>query len=251
MTTISLEGRVAAVTGASSGIGEATALALSQAGAAVALGARRGDRIEALAQKIESAGGRAVAIPVDVSDEADANAFVTGAHEQLGGLDILVNNAGVMLLGPVQGADTEEWRRMLTVNCFGLLYCTHAALPLMAESGGGHVVNVSSTAGRIASLGSAVYNMTKWGVCGFSEGLRQEALHQNIRVTIIEPGMVETELLDHNTNPMVQAGAAHMREQIGTPLASQDIADAIVYAVSQPEHVAINEMLVRPTKQQR
>lgn len=246
-----LEGKVAAVTGATSGIGEATALALAGAGAAVALGGRREDRLEELAKRIESDGGKALAIPTDVTDEGQANAFVERSHSELGGLDFLVNNAGVMLLGPITGADTDEWRRMIEVNCLGLLYCTHAALPLMAQGGGGHIVNVSSTAGRQASLGSGVYNMTKWGVNGFSESLRQEALHSKIRVTIVEPGMVETELLDHNKNPVVQEAAKKMREQIGTPLAAQDIANAVLYAVSQPEHVSINEILVRPTGQQR
>src|SRR5437764_2974049 len=179
-----IEDRVVAITGASSGIGEATALACAKAGAKVALGARRTDRIEELAARIQADGGQAVAIETDVTDEASARAFVEGARDQLGGLHGLVNNAGVMLLGPVEGADTEHWRRMVEVNCLGLLYCTHAALPIMRDEGAGHVVNLSSVAGRVAALGSAVYNMTKWGVCGFSEGLRQEALHANIRVTI-------------------------------------------------------------------
>jgi clavulanate-9-aldehyde reducatase len=246
-----LSGKVAAVTGATSGIGEATAIVLAKAGAAVSLAGRRADRLQALAERIEADGGRALPLPTDVADEQAANAFVKGTKEQLGGLDILVNNAGVMLLGPVTGADTDEWRRMVDVNVLGLLYCTHAALPIMGEAGGGHIVNVSSTAGRNASLGAAVYNFTKFGVCGFSEGLRQEALHAGVRVTIIEPGMVETELLDHNTNPMVIEAAKKMKEQVGDLLQSQDIANAILYAVSQPEHVAVNELLVRPTRQLR
>jgi NADP-dependent 3-hydroxy acid dehydrogenase YdfG len=246
-----LEGKVALVTGASSGIGEATAVALSREGAAVALGARRVDRLESLRDRIESDGGRAAAIEVDVSDESSARAFVEGAREQLGGLDILVNNAGVMLLGPVTGADTAEWKRMVDVNVLGLLYCTHAALPIMAEQGGGHIVNLSSVAGRTANLGSAVYNLTKWGVGGFSEALRQEALHAGIRVTIVEPGFVETELQGHNENPMVQDQIQKMQEQIGDLLQAEDIADAIAYAVTRPQHVSINEVLVRPTKQQR
>ena len=169
-----LEGRVVAITGASSGIGEATALALAGAGAAVALGARRGDRIEALAQRIEGDGGRAVAIEADVGDEDQARAFVERAHSELGGLHGLVNNAGVMLLGPVEGADTEEWRRMVHVNILGLLYCTHAAIGPIRDSGGGDIVNVSSVAGRHANAGAGVYNFTKFGVTGFSEALRQE-----------------------------------------------------------------------------
>ena len=246
-----LEGRVVAITGASSGIGEATALAASKAGAAVALAARRAERIEDLAGRIESAGGRAVAIPTNVADEGQANAFVSGAREQLGRVDVLVNNAGVMLLGPVTGADTEDWRRMVNCNVLGLLYCTHAALPLMAEQGAGHIVNVSSVAGRIASLGSAVYNLTKWGVNGFSEGLRQEALHANIRVTIVEPGFVDTELQGHNENPLVVDATQRMREEIGELLQAEDIADAILYAITRPPHVSVNEVLVRPTRQRR
>ena len=244
-----LEDRVAAITGASSGIGEATALALADAGAAVALGARRLDRVEALAERIGAAGGRAIAFEVDVSDEQAANAFVAAANERLGGLDVLVNTAGVMLLGPVAGADTDEWRRMLDVNLLGLLYCTHAALPLMTASGGGHIVNVSSVAGRRAGAGAAVYNMTKFGVTAFSEALRQEALHADIRVTCVEPGFVETELQGHNKNPLVLQGFEKMRDQVGDALQPGDIADAIRYAVTQPQHVSINEVLVRPTRQ--
>src|SRR3989442_15432846 len=200
-----LQGRTVAITGASWGIGEATVLACARAGAAVALAARREDRIVALARRIEEEGGRAVALPTDVTDERQARAFVERAYEHLGRLDALVNNAGGMLLGPVEGADTEQWRRMIARNVFGTLYCTHAALPVMREQGRGHIVNVSSVAGRRASLGSAVYNLTKFGVTGFSEALRQEALHSNIRVTVIEPGAVETELFGQNTNPAVVA----------------------------------------------
>ena len=237
------------MTGASSGIGAATALALARAGAAVALGARREDRIAALADRIRGEGGSAVAIAVDVSDATQAKAFVESAREQLGRLDVLVNNAGVMLLGPVDGASLDEWRRMVGVNVLGLLYCTHAALPPMREGGGGHVVNVSSVAGRNARAGAAVYNLTKFGVTAFSEALRQEVLHSSIRVTCIEPGFVETELQGHNKNPLVQQGVEKMREQIGEVLTADDIADAILYAVSRPRHVNVNEVLIRPTGQ--
>jgi NADP-dependent 3-hydroxy acid dehydrogenase YdfG len=246
-----INGKVVAITGASSGIGEATALACVEAGAKVALGARRTDRIEQLAAKIRDGGGEAVAIATDVADEGSARAFIEGANEQLRGLHGLVNNAGVMLLGPVEGADTDQWRTMVEVNCLGLLYCTHAALPIMREQGAGHIVNVSSVAGRVAALGSAVYNLTKWGVVGFSEGLRQEALHANVRVTIIEPGFVETELQGHNEgNPIVMEAIEKMREQM-EPLQASDIAEAIAYALTRPQHVSINEVLIRPTKQQR
>jgi NADP-dependent 3-hydroxy acid dehydrogenase YdfG len=248
-----LEGRRALITGASSGIGEATALAMAAEGASVALGARRKDLIDAVAERIGVEGGEAIAFEVDVGDEAAARSFVEQAAERMGGLDTLVNNAGVMLLGPVEAADTGEWRRMIDVNLLGLLYCTHAALPIMREGGGGDVVNVSSVAGRTANFGSGVYNMTKFGVVAFSESLRQEAVvsDSGVRVTCVEPGFVATELQGHNTHPMVVETIDKMREQIGEVLAPEDIADAILYAVGQPERVAVNEILVRPRRQAR
>jgi NADP-dependent 3-hydroxy acid dehydrogenase YdfG len=247
----SLDGRKALITGASSGIGEATAVAMAAEGAAVALAARRKDRLEAIAERIAADGGTAEVIEADIADEEQARALVEGAHERLGGLDCLLNNAGLMLLGLIQGADTDEWRRMIEVNCLGLLYCTHAAVPLMRDAGGGDVVNVASVAGRQANMGSAVYNMTKWGVVGFSEALRQECLHLGIRVTVVEPGYVDTELQGHNTNPLVVQAAEKMREQIGDLLEAEDIARAIVYVLAQPRHVSVNELLVRPTGQAR
>jgi clavulanate-9-aldehyde reducatase len=239
------------VTGASSGIGEATALALARAGAAVALAARRKDRLEEIAKRISDAGGRALPVEADVTDEEQARRLMETAQRELGGLSILVNNAGLMLLGPFEGADPADWRRMVEVNLLGLLWCTHAALPLMREGGGGDIVNVSSVAGRRADAGAAVYNMTKFGVTGFSEALRQEALHGGIRVTCVEPGFVATELQGHNTNPLVQQATERMREQIGKVLEAEDIAAAVVFAVSQPRHVNLNEIMVRPTGQRR
>jgi clavulanate-9-aldehyde reducatase len=243
-----LAGRVAAVTGASSGIGAATATALSRAGAAVALAARRRDRLEELAQRLE---GPSSIHEVDVSDEQQARSFIEAAHAEHGGLHVLVNNAGLMLLGAVHGADTADWRRMLDVNLWGLLVCTHAALPLIAGSGGGDVVNVSSVAGRRADAGAAVYNMTKFGVHAFSEALRQEALHAGVRVTVVAPGFVETELQGHNTDPVVIRAMSRSREQIGEVLKPEDVADAIVHAVTRPPHVCVNEVVVRPTGQAR
>ena len=243
-----LAGRVAAVTGAASGIGAATATALSRAGAAVALGARRRDRLEELAQSLE---GPASIHEVDVTDEQQARSFVEAAHAEHGGLHVLVNNAGLMLLGAVQGADTTEWRRMLDVNLWGLLVCSHTALPLIAGSGGGDIVNVSSVAGRRADAGAAVYNMTKFGVHAFSEALRQEALHDGVRVTVVAPGFVETELQGHNTDPVVVRAMSRSREQIGEVLKPEDIADAIVHAVTRPAYVCVNEVVVRPTGQAR
>jgi NADP-dependent 3-hydroxy acid dehydrogenase YdfG len=243
-----LDGKVAAITGASSGIGEATALALAEAGAKVSLGARRADRLDALREKI---GDNALAIETDISDEAQARKFIQQTKDELGSVDILVNNAGVMLLGLLLMQEGDDWRRMIEVNQLGLVYCSHEALKVMTEQGGGHIVNVSSVAGRIASLGSAVYNMTKWGVTGFSEALRQEGVHVNVRVTCVEPGFVDTELQGHNTNPRVVEATKKARDDIGKVLEARDIAEAILYVVSQPEHVAINEVLVRPTKQTR
>jgi clavulanate-9-aldehyde reducatase len=243
-----LAGRVAAVTGASSGIGAATAAALSRAGATVALAARRRDRLEALAAELE---GPSSIHEVDVTDEEQARGFVESAHSEHGGLHVLVNNAGLMLLGAVNGADTAGWRRMLDVNLWGLLTCTHAALPLIAGSGGGDIVNVSSVAGRRADAGAAVYNMTKFGVHAFSEALRQEALHSGVRVTVVAPGFVETELQGHNTDPVVLRAMARSREQIGEVLQPSDIADAVLYAVTRPAHVCLNEVVVRPTGQAR
>ena len=215
------------------------------------VGARREDRLAELVERISGAGGTAHALAVDVSDEASARSFVEGAAEQMGGLDGLVNNAGVMLLGPIDGANTDEWRTMVEVNVLGLLYCTHAAIPILREGGGGDIVNISSVAGRIATAGSGVYNLTKWGVGAFSEALRQETGWAKIRVTIVEPGFVDTELQGHNENPVVVEAIEKMSQQIGKILDAEDIARAIQYALSQPEHVSVNELLVRPTGQPR
>jgi clavulanate-9-aldehyde reductase len=246
---IDLSGQVVAITGASSGIGEATALAAAQAGAAVALAARRTERIEALARRIEDGGGRAIAVPTDVSDEAQARAFVARTIDELGQLDALVNNAGVMLLGPVAGASTDEWRRMIDANVYGVIYCTHAAIDHLIQRGRGHVVTVGSVAGVRASAGSAVYNLTKFGVNAFSEALRQEVAEHNVRVTVVNPGAVSTELREHLSPELQQS----QRDRLSgvTPLAATDIANTIIYALGQPEHVSLNEILVRPTRQQR
>ena len=243
-----LDGRKILITGASSGIGGATAEAIVAEGGTVALGARRKERLEELAERLD---GDAYAIQADVGSEDEAIRLVTEANERMGGLDGLVNNAGVMLLGLVQGADTNEWRTMVDVNVLGLLYCTHAALPIMRDGGGGDVVNVSSVAGRSAAMGSAVYNFTKWGVTGFSEALRQEGAHIGVRVSCVEPGFVATELQEQNENPQVLEQIEKMRDQIGEVLQAEDIANAIVYALAQPKHVSINEILVRPTRQTR
>ncbi len=246
-----LEGTVAVVTGASSGIGEATALKLAELGASVALVARRRDRIEDLAARI---GATALAIEADVGSKEQAQRAIERTVSELGRLDTLVNNAGVMLLGPVQDAPLEEWEQMLQVNVAGLLYCAHAALPHLvkaAQDGPRRVadmVNISSVAGRVARLGSGVYNLTKHGVGAFSESLRQEVTQRHVRVSLVEPGAVATELVSHN-RPEIQ-------EQLGQRfgdierLQAADIADAITYIVTRPRHVAINELLIRPAEQQ-
>jgi NADP-dependent 3-hydroxy acid dehydrogenase YdfG len=239
-----LSGRVVAVTGASSGIGEAVALVCSRAGAAVSLAARRTERIEALAKRIEEAGGRAAAITTDVGDEAQAHAFVEGTHERFGRLDALVNNAGVMLLGPIDGAPTEEWRRMVHVNIMGVLYCTHAALPLLRAAGGGDVVIVSSVGGRVTGRFSGVYSLTKFGVGAFADVLRQESAGTGIRVTLIEPGRVDTELRTHVREEVLRemsAGFAAVE-----PMTSAQVAEAILFAIAQPPGVTISEVLMRP-----
>jgi len=243
-----LQGKVAIVTGASSGIGEATAVALAAEGAQVVLAARRGDRLEKLAQQIQASGGQALPIIADATDEAQIRQMVDKTKAELGRVDILVNNAGVMLLGPIDGADTEDWRRMVNINVLGLMYVTHAVLPLMKAQGEGHIVNISSVAGRTVSANVGVYNATKWGVCAFSEALRQEVYKDKIRVTVIEPGAVATELGDHITNP---AAKERLKSWVSsmTPLESEDIAAAIVYAVTQPPRVNVNEILIRPTEQ--
>jgi len=248
----SLEGTVALVTGASSGIGEATALALAEQGAGVGLVARRGDRLRSLADRI---GERAVVVEADVSSQAQAQSAVERTVGELGRLDILVNNAGVMLLGPIQDAPLEEWQQMIEVNVNGLLYCAHAALPHLLKAAEdsprrvADLVNISSVAGRVARLGSGVYNLTKHGIGAFSESLRQEVTQRHVRVALVEPGAVDTELSSHN-RPEIQQVIANTFGEVER-LQAHDVADAIAYIVTRPRHVAINELLIRPTEQQR
>jgi len=242
-----LTGKVALITGASSGIGEATARVLAAEGARVAVAARRTDRLAALKTELESNGAQVLTIELDVTDEAAAHAAVQSTVDAFGALDIVVNNAGVMLLGPVEGADTTDWTRMINTNVLGLMYLTHAALPHLLASEG-TVVQVSSVAGRVARSGSAVYNASKHAVNAFSEGLRQEVTARGVRVVLIEPGMVATELREHITHAESKAGA-NKRAETMRQLQSEDIAEAIRYAVTAPAHVAVNEVLIRPTDQ--
>ncbi|MEU4096755.1 SDR family NAD(P)-dependent oxidoreductase [Streptomyces sp. NPDC026673] len=241
-----MEGKVVLVTGASSGIGQATALALSKAGARVAVGARRADRLKSLAQ---DAPGEILALELDVTDRQSVNDAVAATVERFGALDVLVNNAGVMLSGQILGADTTEWTRMVETNLLGSMYAVHAALPHLLRHKGA-VVQISSTSGRTASAASAVYAATKFGITAFSEALRQEVTAQGVRVIVVEPGFVATELTTHITDPAIQAMAKSMAESMRT-LQPQDIAEAVLYALAQPEHVAVNEILIRPTDQTR
>ncbi len=243
-----LKGKVALVTGASSGIGAATAKLLAKNGARVVLVARREDRLQQITTEIEDAGGRAISVVADVADEAQVKNAFDRAQQEFGRLDIAVNNAGLMLWGPILNANTEDWRRMINLNVLGLMYCTHAALPLMKQNGSGHIVNVSSVAGRTAREGVGAYNASKWAVGGFSESLRQEARKLNIRVTIIEPGVVDTELTQHMTNEQAKKDATEFYASM-KGLESEDIARSILYAVTQPPHVNVNEILVRPLEQ--
>jgi NADP-dependent 3-hydroxy acid dehydrogenase YdfG len=249
-----LDGTVALVTGASSGIGAATARALAAAGATVAIVARRKDRLDGLAADIDESGGRVLAIAADLTQRAEAEAAVARTVRELGRLDILVNNAGVMLLGPAAEAPVEEWERMVAINLEALLFCAHAAIPhLLAAAadsprGVSDMINISSVAGRIARSGSGVYNLTKFGVGAFSESLRQEFAKRHLRVGIVEPGIVKTELLDHLRDEV----RPNVLQRFGeiTRLEAEDIAEAIVYVVTRPARMAVNEILIRPTEQE-
>ena len=243
-----LDGKVAVVTGASSGIGEATAEALAAEGAAVVVAARREDRLTELVERIRDDGGRVLAAVCDVTDESQAHGLIQKAVEEFGNVDILVNNAGVMLLSSVGKGLSEEWRRMFEVNVMGLLYATEAAIEAMRRQGGGHLVNISSLAGRkVTRDSSGVYAGSKHAVHAISEGLRQELLEDNIRVTIVAPGAVETELPDHITDEEARESLSGLMSL--ERLQAEDIANAVVYAVTQPWRVSVNEILIRPTQQ--
>ena len=248
-----MDGTVALVTGASSGIGAATAAVLASRGAAVAVAARRRDRLEELAAGIRGQGGTALVLQCDVTNQEQAAAAVERTATELGRLDTLVNNAGVMLLGPVAGAPLAEWQQMVELNVLGLLYCAHAALPHLQRAAAAgprqvaDMVNISSVAGRFARIGNGVYALTKFGVGAFSESLRQELAGQYVRVSLVEPGATATELASHNRPEVLES----IRNQFGQRMEAADIADAISYIVTRPRHVAVNEMLIRPTEQQR
>jgi NADP-dependent 3-hydroxy acid dehydrogenase YdfG len=249
-----LAGTVALVTGASSGIGEATARELAGLGAAVAVVARRSDRLDALTDDIRRGDGQALPIVADVTDRSQAEGAVSQTVQELRRLDILVNNAGVMLLGPIEHAPVDEWQRMVELNVLGLLYCAKAALPHLLAAAADEprrvadLVNVSSVAGRVARLGSGVYNATKFGVGAFSESMRQEFARRHLRVGLIEPGATSTELASHN-RPEVREQMATRFEGVER-LTAPDIAATIGFMVTRPRHMAVNEVLVRPTEQE-
>ena len=243
-----LEGKVAVVTGASSGIGEATVRALAAEGAAVVAGARRKERLDGLVEGVTEDGGKAIGVECDVTDEEQAHDLVRRAVEEFGRIDILVNNAGVMLLSRIERGLSDQWRQMFDVNVMGLLYPTHAAIGYMKEQGSGHLINISSVAGRKVRVTGGVYSGTKWAVNAISEALRLELLEDNIRVTIVEPGAVSTELASHITDEEAQQGMSRF-EGIEI-LEAEDIANAIAYAATQPERASINEVLIRPTRQE-
>jgi NADP-dependent 3-hydroxy acid dehydrogenase YdfG len=243
-----LDGKVAVITGASSGIGEATAEALAAEGANVVIAARRRDRLEDLVERISGDGDKAVAVECDITDEEQAHGLIRQAKDEFGRVDILVNNAGVMQLSEVEKGLSDEWRTMFEVNVLGLLYVTDAAIETMKEQGSGHLVNISSLASRGTRPALGVYSGTKMAVNGISEALRQELLEDNIRVTMVEPGAVETELPEHITDEEARQGLNTMLEQL-EPLRAEDIANAITYVVTQPQRVSINEILIRPSQQ--
>lgn len=248
-----LDGTVALVTGASSGIGAAAAKSLAEAGAAVVVVARRKDRLESLVGEIEGSGGKALAVEADVTDQRQAIDAVERTVSELGRLDTVFNNAGVMLNGPIEDAPTDEWDRMVDLNVKGLLYVAHAALPHLLKAAGdgprnvADLINTSSVAGRRARVGSGVYNMTKFGVGAFSESLRQEVTGRHVRVSLVEPGAVATELQSHLRDEIREQ--AMKRFEGMDILQAEDIADAVTYVVTRPRHVAVNEILVRPTEQ--
>lgn len=245
-----IKDKVALITGASSGIGYATALALSRGGANVAVGARRTDRLESLRAEIEKAGGKALVQRLDVTKKANCDAFVDAAVKKWGTIDILINNAGLMPLSFFKNQKVDEWDRMVDVNIKGVLYCTAAAVPHMMAKKSGHIVNISSIAGRVVFPAGSVYCATKHAVTAFSEGLRQElSQRSNIRVTCIEPGVVDTDL----NNSITDASLAKFVESTKqmAALHAKDIANAILFAVESPPHMNVNEIMVRPTVQER
>jgi NADP-dependent 3-hydroxy acid dehydrogenase YdfG len=249
-----LDGTVALVTGASSGIGEATAVELARQGARVSIVARRRDRLDQLAKRLEADGAEVLVVEADVTDEAAARGAVEQTVQRFGRLDTVVANAGVMLLGPIENAPLEEWQRMVGINVTGLLYTSHAGLPHLLDAASSQprrvadLVLISSVAGRVARNGSGVYNLTKHGVGAFGESLRQEVTRRHVRVSLVEPGAVATELAGHNRPEVRDTLMTRFRDM--ERMEAEDIADVISYIVTRPRRVAINEVLIRPTEQE-
>jgi NADP-dependent 3-hydroxy acid dehydrogenase YdfG len=245
--TLLLEDRVAVVTGASSGIGEATARALAQEGSSLGLIARRSDRLEALQQELEASGASVLTCEADVRDTSTLEAFAKQMHSDLGPVNCVVNNAGVMRLSEFSDAKRDEWRDMVEINVLGAMEVTSVFLPQLLE-GGGDIVNVSSVAGRKSRPTSSVYSASKWAMNGWSEGLRQELTDKDVRVIVVEPGLTRTELTHHISDPEIRKQNRENYDRYDA-LAAGDIADVIVFAISRPRRVSLNEVLVRPTKQ--
>ena len=243
-----IAGKIVVITGASSGMGAAAARHLSAQGASVALGARRVERLEALAGEITAARGKALVVQTDVTIRGQVQRLVDAAVEKFGRIDVLVNNAGIMPLSPLERLKVDEWDRMIDVNLKGVLYGIAAALPHMKAQKSGHIINLASVAGHKLFGGSAVYSATKFGVRALSEGLRSEVKAYNIRTTIISPGAVKTELLDHITEADVQQANRDYVGQVGVP--ADSFARVVAFAISQPEELDINEILFRPTSQE-
>ena len=243
-----IAGKIVVITGASSGLGEATARALAAQGASVALGARRQDRIQSLAHELTRNGGKAIAVTTDVADRAQVQALVDAAVQAYGRIDVMINNAGLMPQSLLERRRIDEWDRMIDVNIKGVLYGIAAALPYMQRQKSGHFINVSSVAGHLVRPGTAVYAATKHAVRALSEGLRQEVKPYNIRTTVISPGAVATELPDSVTDPDTAARVRKFYADAAIP--ADSFARAVAFAISQPEDVDINEIMFRPTRQE-
>jgi len=243
-----IQGKVVVITGASSGLGEATACDLSAQGATVVLGARRADRIKSLADELTRRGGKALAVPTDVIHSQQVKKLVDGAVQAHGRIDVMINNAGLMPQSPLERLRIDEWDRMIDVNIKGVLYGIAAALPYMKQQKSGHIINVSSVAGHKVRAGGAVYAATKHAVLALSEGLRQEVKPYNIRTTVISPGAVATELPNSISEPDIAEGFQKFYEEFAIP--SDSFARAVAFAISQPEDVDVNEILFRPTRQE-
>jgi NADP-dependent 3-hydroxy acid dehydrogenase YdfG len=246
--TVGIEGKVVVITGASSGLGEATARLLSAQGAAVVLGARRADRLQSLAKELAGNGGKALAFPLDVTSRDQVKSLVEAAVQNYGRVDVMINNAGLMPQAPLERFQVDEWDRMIDVNIKGVLYGVAAALPHMQRQKSGHFINVSSVAGHKVGPGFAVYAATKFAVRALSEGLRQEVKPYNIRTTVISPGAVATELPNSITDPDAGARVKTFYSQVAVP--ADSFARAVAFAISQPDEVDINEILYRPTRQE-